>query len=124
LLLETISKVIAVPRVRWISRHRRRYPPQGSEVDDGANALAFVHQIERRVDLIQTHGVSDKSVQRDLAALRFIHVAGQLGAALDPTEGRTAPDPAGHQLERTGTDFLAGTGHTDDHRLAPALVRA
>ncbi len=30
---------------------------------------------------------------------------------------------AGDQLERAGGDFLASTGHADDHRLTPAAVR-
>ena len=68
--------------------------------------------------------MGDEGVQRDFALLRLVHVARQLGAALDAAEGRAAPDAAGDQLERTGADFLAGTGHADDHALAPALVCA
>src|SRR5699024_6440052 len=63
-------------------------------------------------------------IQRDLTALRLLHVARQLGTALDATEGAAAPDTSGDQLEWTGADFLARSGDTDDHRLTPALVCA
>ena len=64
--------------------------------------LAFVHQIEGAVDLLQPHRVGDEGVEWDLARLDLLHVAGQLGAAPHTAEGRAAPDPAGHQLERDG----------------------
>src|SRR5690606_15254732 len=37
---------------------------------------------------------------------------------------RAHPLAPGDELERPGTDLLAGTGHADDHALAPAAVRA
>src|SRR5690606_14912775 len=83
-----------------------------------------MHQIEGLVDVFQSHGMGDEGIQRDLALLRLFHVTGQLGTALDAPEGTAAPYPAGHQLERTGADLLTRTGHTDDGRLAPALVAA
>src|SRR5690606_7727138 len=88
------------------------------------NALAFVHQVECLVDVFQTHGVGDEGIQLELALEVVLDVAGQLGAAFDATEGGTTPDPTGDQLERTGADFFAGTGHPDNHRLTPALVAA
>ncbi|MNQ95776.1 hypothetical protein D3C85_1113490 [compost metagenome] len=83
-----------------------------------------MHQVEGLIDVLQRHVVGDEGIQGDLALLRLLHIARQLGTALDPTEGTPAPDPPGDQLERTGGDFLAGTGHADDGRLAPALVAA
>src|SRR5690554_4252890 len=93
-------------------------------MNDRANALAFMHQIKCLVDVLKTHGVGDEGIQRNLAALGFFHIAWQFGAAFYATEGATTPDPAGDQLERTGADFLTGTGNTDNGRLAPTLVTA
>ena len=39
-------------------------------------------------------------------------------------ERGTFPHAPGHQLERPGADFLAGTGDADDDAFAPALVAA
>ena len=49
---------------------------------------------------------------------------GNVGAPLGPAERGSAPHPAGHQLERTGRDFLSGPGDADDGALPPALVAA
>src|SRR5699024_118265 len=101
---------------------RRRLHAHESEVNDGTNALAFVHQLESLIDLVQRQVVGNEGVQRDLAALRLFHIAGQFGTTLDAAERRTAPDPASDQLERTGADFRARRGHADDGGLPPALV--
>src|SRR5690606_5207043 len=104
-----------------------RYPGcSGSrlEMNDRANALAFVHQLERLVDVLQAHGMGNEGIQWNLALLGLFHVARQLGPTLHAAESTAAPDPTGDQLEWPGADFLAGTGHTDDGRLTPALVAA
>src|SRR5690606_9815087 len=95
-----------------------------SVVDDGTDALAFVHQVERFVDALQRHGVGDVGVQCQLPAHGLPDHAGELGAALDATKGRAAPDAAGDELERAGADLLPGAGDADDDALAPALVAA
>lgn len=41
----------------------------GSVVDDGADALAFVHQIEGLVDLLEGHGVGDEVVQPEFPCM-------------------------------------------------------
>src|SRR5262249_27392465 len=46
-----------------------------------------------------------------------------VGASARPAEGCTPPRAAGDELEGPGGNFLAGTGHANDDRLAPALVR-
>ncbi len=93
-------------------------------MDDGADALALVHQIERLVDLLQRHGVGDEVIEAELTLHVALHIARQFAATAYPAEGAAAPDPTGHQLERTGADLLAGAGHADDDRLAPAFVAA
>src|SRR5690606_26962237 len=54
---------------------------RGSEQDHRADALAFVHEVEGPVDLVQSHRVGDEGVERDLALLRHLDVGRQLGAA-------------------------------------------
>src|SRR5687768_7712350 len=95
-----------------------------SEADHGTDRLAGMYQLERLVDAFQRQFVGDERIQVDLAAHRLLDHARQLRAALDATEGRTAPHASGHQLEWPGADFLSRAGDTDDHRLAPALVAA
>src|SRR5699024_755321 len=96
----------------------------GSEMNDRTNALAFVHQIEGLVDVFQPHGMRDEGIQRDFTLLRLFHITGQLGAALDATEGTATPDPTGDQLERTGADLLPSSSHPDDGGFTPTLVAA
>src|SRR3546814_14009959 len=88
-------------------------------MNNGADALAFMHQVERLVDIFQAHGVGDEGIQRNLALRGHFHVAWQLGATAYAAKRRTAPDAPGPQLERTGGDFLTGSGHAADHRFAP-----
>ena len=46
------------------------------EMDNGADAFAFVHQVEGSVDLVQPHGVGNETVQRNVALLRVLDIAG------------------------------------------------
>src|SRR5690606_13301982 len=108
---------------------RRRRPRRGlrrpaSEVDDGADALAFVHQIERAVDVLERHRVRDELVDLDLAVEILIDHARQLAAPLHAAERAAPPDAAGDELERPRADLLPGGRDADDRRLAPALVAA
>lgn len=34
------------------------------KVDHGADAFTFMHQVKRVVDLLKSHGVGDKGIQR------------------------------------------------------------
>lgn len=45
-----------------------------------------------------------------------------LDTALVATKSGTSPAPASDQLEGASADLLARSGHTNDHRLAPATV--
>ena len=78
-------------------------------MDDGADALAFVHQIERLVDLLEGMVWVMKS-SSELTLHVALYVARQLAATAHAPEGAAAPHPAGDQLERTGADLLARTG--------------
>src|SRR5690606_10898792 len=95
-----------------------------SVMDDGADRLALVHQVEGLVDALQRQGVGDERRELDVAAHRVLDHARQLAAALDPAEGGAQPLAPGHQLERPRADLLARASHADDHALAPAAVRA
>jgi zinc transport system permease protein len=55
---------------------------KNSEMNHGANALAFMHQVKGLVDVFERHVVGDKGVQRDFAALRLGHITRQLGTPL------------------------------------------
>src|SRR5690606_2909120 len=94
------------------------------DVNHGTTGVAFVHQVERFVDVLKAHGVGDKGIEADIAAHGLLDHAGQLAAAFDATKRRAAPDAAGNQLERARADFLAGAGGADNDAFAPALVAA
>src|SRR5262245_49459088 len=93
-------------------------------MNDGADALAFVHEIERVVDLIEAHGVRDHLVDFDLAVHVLLDHARQLRPAFDAAERTAAPDAARHELERPRADLLARRCDADDDRLTPATVTA
>jgi hypothetical protein len=48
------------------------------EMNDGSNALAFVHQIECLVDVFQRHGESDAFVNLDFVVHILVDHARQL----------------------------------------------
>src|SRR5205823_7411002 len=91
---------------------------------DRADRFARLHQVEAFVDALERQVVGDQVVDIDLVFHVPVDDLRHVGTAARAAEGRTLPDPAGDQLERTGGDFLARFGHADDDRLAPALVAA
>src|SRR6185437_15610732 len=92
--------------------------------DDRADHLAFVHQVERFIDLLQRQHLRDELVHLQPALHVLVDIARQLRAALDAAECGTAPDPSRHELERSRADLLPRRRDTDDGGLAPALVAA
>src|SRR5665647_2913695 len=103
---------------------RRKTNATSSIKNDRADRFAFVHQVERVVDLVERHGVRDQVVYVDLAVHVPVDDLRYLGTAAHAAEGGAFPDPAGHQLERPRRDFLTGGGDADDDRFAPAAVTA
>src|SRR5690606_35992391 len=97
---------------------------RNSEVDDGADRLTAMHEIEGLVDLLERTGVGDEGTELDLPGHGLLHHPRQLGASLDAAEGRPPPHATGDELEGTGADLLPRPGDADDHALAPALVTA
>src|SRR5690606_20102628 len=86
--------------------------------------FAFVHQIEALVDVLELQRVGDQVVDVDLAVHVPVDDLRHLRAPLDAAEGGALPDPAGDELERTGSDLLPCAGDADDDRLAPAAMAA
>src|SRR5690606_35181649 len=91
-------------------------------LDHRADRLAFVHQVEGGVDLIERHHVGDEVIDVDLAVHVPVHDFGHVGAAACAAEGGAFPDASGDELERAGGDFLTRFGDADDDALAPAAV--
>ena len=52
-----------------------------SITDDGTDTLAFVHQVECRIDLFQTQGVGNQFINSDISLHVLIDEAWKLGAA-------------------------------------------
>src|SRR5882757_1335118 len=92
------------------------------EHDDRTDRLAFVHQIEALVDLLQFEDVRDHRVDLNLSVHVPIDDFRHIGAAARAAERGAFPDAAGHELERPGGDFLARLGDTDDYGDAPAAM--
>src|ERR1700761_5014348 len=93
-----------------------------SEHDDGTDRLAFVHQVETLVDVLELEHMRDHRVDLDLAVHVPVDDLRHVGAAARAAEGRALPDPAGDQLEWPRRDFLAGFGDADHHGNAPAAM--
>src|SRR6185503_9781917 len=91
---------------------------------DAADRLAFVHEVEGVVDLVERHGVGDQVVDIDLLVHVPVDDLRHVGAAACAAEGGALPYASGHQLERARRYFLARAGDADDDRLAPAAVTA
>src|SRR5450631_1879383 len=83
-----------------------------------------MHQIERLVDVLERHLVRDEIIDVDLAIHIPIDDLRHLSAPAHAAECGPLPNTPGDQLERSGTDFLARSGDTDDHRHAPSAMRA
>src|SRR5580692_97144 len=90
--------------------------------DDRSDRFAFVHQVEPFVDLLELEGVRDHRIDLNFSVHVPVDDFWYVGAAAGAAECRTFPDTAGNKLERPGGDFLAGFGHADHHRYAPATV--
>nr|GEU28163.1 hypothetical protein [Tanacetum cinerariifolium] len=92
--------------------------------DHRTDRLARLHQVEAFVDALERQAVGDQVVDIELAFHVPVDNFRHVGAAAGAAERGTFPFAARHQLERPGTDFLAGRRHADDERLAPTLVGA
>src|SRR5690606_21014628 len=79
-------------------------------------------QVEALVDVFKRQEMRDHRIDFDLAVHVPVNDTRHIGASACATEGRALPDAAGHKLERTGRDLLAGTCDADDNRLAPAAM--
>src|SRR5262245_11531673 len=87
--------------------------------DDRADRLSLVHQIESFIDLIKLEHVGDHRIDLDFSVHVPVDDLRNVGAAFRPAESGAAPDAAGHKLEWTSGDFLAGLRHADDDAFAP-----
>src|ERR1700689_2703395 len=92
------------------------------EHDDPTDRLALVHQIEALVDLLQFEKVGNHRIDLDLAVHVPVDDFRHVGPAARAAERGALPDPAGDQLERPCSDFLAGFRHADYDRYAPAAM--
>lgn len=92
-------------------------------IDDAANRLALVHELERVIDVGDWHTVRDKLVDHELALDVALDEAGQV-ARLVAAKGAAGPGAAGDEHERLGANLLTSGSDANDDTLAPALVRA
>src|SRR5262249_34957766 len=92
------------------------------EHDDRTDRLAFMHQVEPLVDLLELEDVGDHRIDLDL----FVHVPvndlRHVGPATCAAKGGAFPHASGHELERPGGNLLAGLRDADDHGDAPAAM--
>ena len=72
-----------------------------SEMNHGANGLAFVHQVKRFVDALKRHGVRNEGIQVNFIIHETVDVTWQFSAPFDATECTAAPHAASDQLKRT-----------------------
>ena len=77
------------------------------EYDDRADRLALVHQIESLVDFLQLEDVGDHRIDLDFSVHVPVDDLRDVGAPARAAKRSAFPNPAGHELERAGRDFLA-----------------
>src|ERR1700741_4645477 len=82
--------------------------------DDASDGLSLVHELEALVDVLERQLVGDQVVDVDLLLHIPVDDLRDVGPAPGAAKGRALPDPAGHQLERTGRDLLPRTRNPDD----------
>src|SRR6187200_2097051 len=84
--------------------------------------LAFMHEIETLVDILQLEDMGDHGVDLDFPVHVPVNDLRHIGAASRAAERSALPDAAGHELERPGGNFLAGFRDPDHHRDPPAAM--
>src|ERR1700745_2473028 len=92
------------------------------EHDDRTDRLAFMHQVEPLVDLVQLEDMGNHRIDLDLPGHVPVDDLRNIGSAAGAAECGAFPDPAGHELEWPGGDLLAGFRHPDHDRDAPAAM--
>src|SRR3954447_24663288 len=93
------------------------------KLDDAANPVLGVHEVEPLVDLVEREPVRDEGRYVDLAFERALDELRDLVAALDAAERGAADAPAGDQIARDDVERLALAGHAGDGAQAPAHAR-
>ena len=73
-----------------------------------------MHKIECLVDVFQWHGMGNQIVNIDFLVHVPVDDFRHISTTACPTKGRAFPGASGYQLERSGRNFLPGTGYTDD----------
>src|SRR5476651_275362 len=68
--------------------------------------------------------MGDEVIEGEFTVEITLYDPRQLGTAFYTAECRTSPYATGHQLERTGGNLFAGTGHADNDGFAPAFMAA
>ena len=78
-----------------------------SKVNYRSDAFAFMHQVERIIDLFQREIVGNHRVDFNHTAQIALHVSGELRPPAHSAKGCAAPDPPGDELKWSCADFLA-----------------
>src|SRR5262249_25405130 len=102
------------PSSTW-ARGRARRHRTCSELDDGADRRALVHEVERLVDAHERQLVRDEAIDLDLLVHVPIDDARDVAAPACTAERRALPHATGDELERPRRDFLSRAGDPDDH---------
>src|SRR6266481_1201668 len=92
------------------------------EHDDRTDRLAFMHQVESLVDLLELEDMGDHRIDLNLAIHIPVDDFGHVGTAAGAAERGALPDPAGHELKWPRGDLLAGFRHADDDRYTPTAM--
>ena len=82
-------------------------------MNDRADGFTLVHKVKSFIDILQSHGVSDKSIEFEFSIEITLHITRQFCSAFSPAKRRAAPDAPRYQLKRTGANFFAGTGNAE-----------
>src|SRR5579863_2199366 len=91
---------------------------------DAADGFAPMHQLEAFIDALERQAVRDQVIDVDLLLHVPVHDPRHVAPSPGTPEGRSLPDSARDQLERTRADLRTRGRNADDDALAPATVAA
>jgi hypothetical protein len=89
-----------------------------------ADRFSFAHERESLVNVAQRHRMRNHRIDLDPPVHVPINNPRHVSAAASAAKGGAAPYTAGHQLEWTCCNFLAGSGNTDNGALTPTAMAA
>jgi hypothetical protein len=86
------------------------------------DTITLLHDFKSIADFGKSLTMGDKFVNLDHAVQIILDESRQFRPSFDTTKGRSSPNTAGNELERSRLDLLTCCSNTDDDTLTPSLM--